>query len=100
MTVTWHVDDLKVSHKEGAELKKFESFLRSQYGEKVVAHYGKVHDYLGIDLDYSQGKGIKVSMIKYLLKILTGFSEKLGASVSDPAADHLFQIREESKAKF
>ena len=34
------------------------------------------------------------------MKILTGLSEKLGASVSDPAADHLFQIREESEAKF
>ena len=27
MTVTWHVDDLKVSHADEEELKKFESFL-------------------------------------------------------------------------
>ena len=65
-----------------------------------MAHYRKVHDYLGIDLDYSKGKDVKVSMIKYLSKIHTSFSEKLGASVSDPAADHLFQIQDESKAKF
>ena len=53
-----------------------------------------------MDLDYSGNKEVKVPMIKYLLKILTVFSEKLGTSVSDLAADHLFQIQDESEAKF
>ena len=64
MTVTWHVDDLKVSHKDGAEIKKFAGYLRETYGEKLVKHYGGVHDYLGVDMDYSGNKTVKVSQIK------------------------------------
>ncbi len=31
MTVTWHVDDLKVSHVEEAEVKKFGDFLIANF---------------------------------------------------------------------
>ena len=53
MTVTWYVDDLKVSHKDGAEIKKFASYLRDTYDNKLVEHYRDVHDHLGVDIDYS-----------------------------------------------
>ena len=64
MTVTWHVDDLKVSHREQAEIDKFSQFLRDKYekpeqGLMLTYHKGKVHDYLGIDLDYSERKKLK-----------------------------------------
>ncbi len=75
MTVTWHVDELKVSHKEGKELKKFGQFLRDKFGDQLTEHTGDIHDYLGIDLDYSKSGRLGVSMIKYLHKLLTGFSE-------------------------
>jgi len=32
MTVTWHVDDLKVSHKDPFEITKFATYLSSIYG--------------------------------------------------------------------
>jgi hypothetical protein len=54
MTVTWHVDDLKVSHVDAFELSKFTSYL---YGELAV-HRGKKLDYLGI-LRKRKGKDIK-----------------------------------------
>ena len=75
MSVTWHVDDLKVSHKEGADLKKFGQFLRDNFGDMLTEHIGNIHDYLGIDLDFSKSRRLGVSMIKYLHKLLTGFSE-------------------------
>ncbi len=58
-------------------------------------------DYLDIDLNYSEKGKFKVSMIKYLHKILTRFSEywKLGNSVATPAQDHLFQVREEKETQ-
>ena len=51
-------------------------------------------------MDYSGDKKVKVSQIKYLSGILDEFSEDLGKSVSNPAAEHLFQVRDESEAKF
>ena len=105
MTVTWHVDDLKVSHREQAEIDIFAQFLRDTYekpeqGLMLTHHKGKVHDYLGIDLDYSERKKLKVSMIKYIDKIFKGFSEDIGSPVADPAAAHLFTIREEGHDKY
>ncbi len=61
----------------------------------LTHHKGKVHDYLGIDLDSMEKKKLKVSMIKYINKIFKGFSEEIGSPMADPAADHIFTIREE-----
>ena len=73
MTVMWHVDDLKVSHKDPAEITKFANYLAVIYGEKLTVHRGQVHDYLGMDLDYTTKGKVGVSMSKYVYKILEGF---------------------------
>ena len=93
MTVTWHVDDLKVSHADPAEITKFANYLAVIYGEKLTVQRGLVHDYLGMDLDYTTKGKVGISVIKYVDKILEGFSEELGASAATPAAEHLFQVR-------
>jgi hypothetical protein len=41
MTVCWHVDDLKVSHMEPAEVTKFGDWLSKTYGVSVATHLGK-----------------------------------------------------------
>ena len=57
MTVTWHVDDLKVSHKDPFEINKFATYLSSIYGKKLLVKRGKVHDYLGVNLYLSESRG-------------------------------------------
>ena len=69
MTATWHVDELKVSHKDPLETTKFAHYLSLQYGKKLTVNRGKVHGYLGMDLDYSRKGEVKVSIIKYLQKV-------------------------------
>ncbi len=39
-------------------------------------------------------------MIPYLCDVIEGFSEKIGTTYASPAADHLFQIRDEKEVKF
>ena len=90
MTVCWHVDDLKVSHMDEFEITKFADYLVGIYGDKLTAHHGDVHDYLGMDLDYSEKGNMKVSMIKYLMNLLQEFPEELGDSAASPAVTHLF----------
>ena len=58
MTVIWHVDDLKVSHKDLVQVKKFGDWLEETYGKKVARHSGKIHDYLGMVLDYSHDRNV------------------------------------------
>ena len=65
MNMTWHVNDLKVSHKNPFKITKFATYLVSIYGEKLSVKRGKVHDYLGMDLDYSKKGAVKVPMSKY-----------------------------------
>ena len=43
MTVCWHVDYLKFSHKEPFEVTKFSTCLAGIYGEKMTVTQGPVH---------------------------------------------------------
>ena len=37
LTITWHVDDLKVSHKDPYEVTKIIEYLQEIYGDKMTA---------------------------------------------------------------
>ena len=98
MTIVWHVDDLKVSHKKAIEITKLAMYLDNIYpGVKV--NRGEIHDYLGIYLDFSEDGNVKVSMIPYLNEILRDFPELLGNISTSPAADHLFRVRLDEEAR-
>lgn len=99
MTVTWHVDDLKVSHKDPFEITMFAEYLAGIYGDKLTVHRGKIHDYLGMDLDFSKKGAVRVSMIKYLHKILEGFPEAISGTAATPAGENLFKVRDETDRK-
>eukprot|EP00956_Cyclotella_meneghiniana_P026461 scaffold57247_cov37-Cyclotella_meneghiniana.AAC.7 len=99
MTVVWHVDDLKISHKKKGEIDKLLAFLKSKYGNGLVVHEGHVHDYLGVDHDYSEKGVVKLSMIKHIDRIFKDFPDEIGKSAATPAADHLFQVRDPEEAK-
>jgi hypothetical protein len=99
MTVCWHVDNLKVSHVEPAEFAKFEEWLSNSYGMAVVTHRGKVHDYLGMILDYSTKGKVMVNMIAYIKNIITDFPEEIIAVQTTPAADHLFTVSDSAEGQ-
>ena len=99
MTVTWHVDDLEISHKDSREVTKFIKHFGDIYGDRMTVHRGKVHDYLGMDLDFSSPKLLKIGMIKYIKKIHEDFPEEINSSSATPDANHLFDVREDNKDK-
>ena len=72
LTVVWHVDDLKISHKEQAVVEAFIDDLNSVYGtkEEVSVNIGKVHDYLGMTIDYSKKNKVIITMFDYIKQIL------------------------------
>ena len=55
LTVVWHVDDMKISHQKKKCVDKFIEWAKSMYEDKVgkvKASSGKVHDYLGMEMDF------------------------------------------------
>eukprot|EP00956_Cyclotella_meneghiniana_P009212 scaffold12647_cov40-Cyclotella_meneghiniana.AAC.1 len=94
MTVVWHVDDLKVSHKSKDEIMKLVGYIKGKYGEGLTVHDGHVHDYLGVDHDYSEKGVVKMSMMKHIDKIFKDFPEDIGKSSQTLASENLFKIRD------
>jgi hypothetical protein len=80
------------------EVTKFEKWLNSTYGVTVAEHRGKVHNYLGMILDFSKDGHVMVNMTEYIHTIIAEFPEKITGIRTTPAADHLFRVREETEA--
>ena len=94
MTVCWHVDDLKVSHKEESAVTALAMKLSKLYGSKTTICRGKVHEYLGMDMDWVTEPGtIIVSVIKYLYKVIEEFPGVIKGTRSSPAGEHIFNMR-------
>ena len=93
MTVTWHVDDLKISHKESDEVTKFIRELGQLYDNDLTVCRGKAHSYLGMHFDHSTSGTVKISMIPYLKQIIDDFPEPVTSTAPTPAGDHLCTVR-------
>ena len=82
LTITWHVDDLKVSHKKYQVISHMAKWLKAKYeqifddgsGAMMITH-GKIHDYLGMQLDFSMPREVKVTMIPYIKEIVSLFEQ-------------------------
>jgi hypothetical protein len=98
------VDDLKVSHVRATVVTKMADWLRSTYerlfddgsGEMKICR-GKVHEYLGMTLDLTIPGEVKITMIPYVKEIVQLFTEYDNSEsiAATPAAEHLFQVRDE-----
>eukprot|EP00804_Cyclotella_cryptica_P018595 CCRYP_011398-RA/>CCRYP_011398-RA protein AED:0.47 eAED:0.47 QI:0/0/0/1/1/1/2/0/83 len=64
MMITWHFDDLKASHEDELELTKLLLFLAKKYGDKITANRGDLHNYLGMDMDYSREGAVRLSLVR------------------------------------
>jgi hypothetical protein len=73
--------------------------LKSIYGHDMRLSRGNKHDYLGMDLDYSNVGEVKITMINYLKGVLDDFPEAIVSTAATPAADHLFTIRPKNECK-
>ena len=96
MIVVWHVDYLKVSHKDPQEVKRFFKKLESLYG-KMRIQRGKKLEYLGMDLDFSDEGKFKLSMVPYIEDGTKMFLDDLEGNIKTPAAEHLFEVNEDAE---
>ena len=62
------------------------------FGNGTTVSGGKVHDYIGIDMDWYQDGTMIVSMIKYSQKIFDDFPEVICSNSATYAAEYLFTV--------
>jgi hypothetical protein len=53
MTVTWHMDDLMISHVDQNKILNFVICIKNIYGDNLAENMGTTHDYLGMTFDYA-----------------------------------------------
>ena len=94
LTVVWHVDDLKISHIKRSVVTDTILWMESKYG-KINAKRGKLHDYLGMTLDFTTRKKLKIILKDYIENMFDACSFPVEATATSPTPNHLFQVNEQ-----
>ena len=97
LTITWHVDDVKVSSEDKKAVDEFIQLIRDEYENytKVNPSRGKIHDYLAMILDFNDRGKVKVKMEKYIEAMHNEFpypEQIKNKTVTTPASENLFKI--------
>jgi hypothetical protein len=92
-TLTWHVDDIKMSHKDSNEVTKVIEWLKGIYGDNMHVSRGLVHEYLGMTLDYTVKGEVKITMVDYLKGVIGDFPEVIDGTAPTAASEHLSNVR-------
>ena len=74
-------------------------WMKGMYGDDMQISWGKKHDYLGMDLDYSVPGEVRVDMVDYPKKIIGNFPEEIRTTSPTPASDHLFNVPPDDERK-
>ena len=97
LTVVWYVDDLKVSHADSTVVDVMIESIKQEFGQKldVTVCCGKIHNYLGLRMDFSEKGQVVLTMHDFISELLKEVPDELlrGPS-SSPASNHLFQVNE------
>jgi hypothetical protein len=107
-TVAWHVDDLKISHVDPKVVDGVIASLSGEFGKEapLTVTRGKIHEYLGMTLDYSTGGKVMIKMFRFIRDTLAELPADMDGGKLTPAAAHLFDVSEgaeklsEEKADF
>jgi hypothetical protein len=97
-TILWHVDDLKISHVDPEAVTSTIGLIDTEFGKEgpITVTRGKIHDYLGMTLDYSTKGKVKIKMIDSVAKMIEALPEEFDGVASTPAGNDLFKIDEDS----
>jgi hypothetical protein len=90
ITICFHVDDCKISHVSEKVVDYTVAWLRQEYESiftngtgKMKEARGKVHTYLGMTLDFTTPKLVKVTMIDYVNEIIESGTRHAVYSMTD-----------------
>jgi hypothetical protein len=107
MTMCFHVDDCKLSHRKTKVMDSMIEYLRQEYesifkngsGVMTVSR-GKIHKYPGMTLDYNVRGQVNITMFDYVNEIITAFGKaepKGGGTKSSAKLESRFKVDESCK---
>ena len=91
-TIAWHVDDLKISHKEEKVVRDIIKQLEDEYGKMTVVT-GDEHTNCGMNFVFRDSSVI-INMKDYLKEAIEEFEIDYKKTVNSPAATYLFEVNE------
>ena len=94
-TIAWYVDDLKISHKSQEVLEEVFNELQNEFGKEapLTVSRGKTHNYLGMQIDYTNEGKVKFTMPHMIEEIISQLPLSLkNGPATTPAGNHLFQV--------
>ena len=99
MTLVWHVDNILASLVDEFGITLLLTRLAKVFKCDPTVKRADVLDVLGIDMDFLQKEKVLVSQIKYLAGVIHEFPKRITGIAPTPAADHLFDIRDNDDSK-
>lgn len=98
-TIGWHVDDFVMTHEDPAVNNELISWFSEKYGKlsPLTVHRGRVHNYLGMTLDFTTKGEVRVTMFDYIERMLTECPTPFEGNANTPAAKHLFETDDRAK---
>jgi hypothetical protein len=72
------VDDLKISHVDPKVNTTVIGLIDNEFGKEgpITVTRGKVHDYLGMTLDYTEKGKVKIKMLDSVAKMIEDLPEE------------------------
>jgi Reverse transcriptase (RNA-dependent DNA polymerase) len=97
-TVLWHVDDLKILHVDPEIETGVIGQLEEEFGAEAPLSKtrGKIHEYLGMMLNFTVPVTVKFTMTDYIKGMLEELPVDMDGKAATPAANHLFEISPKS----
>ena len=72
LTVVWHVNDLKILHVQKEVVDDLIDWIKHKYETKEIGKIkpsrGKVHNYLGMTLDFDTKGVVKIKILDYVAR--------------------------------
>ena len=94
-TIVWYVDDLKLSHADSSVVDNMIEAVKREFGKDmdVTIRRGKIHDYLGIQFDFTQNGKVIMTMDDYIQELIKEVPDDLfKGTAASPAGNHLFNV--------
>jgi hypothetical protein len=95
-TIAWYVDDMKISHVDPNVVTEMIEKLESLF-DKMTVTRGKEHNFLGMDITYTEDKTAKIKMESYLQKAMDDFHGDITNEAVSPHKKNLFEVDENSE---
>jgi hypothetical protein len=92
-TITWYVDDNKISHVDANVVTKVILKIEERFGKMSVTR-GKKHVFLGMEICFRDDGTASICMKDYVKEAISEFEEPISRVAATPAKRDLFEIPE------